>query len=295
MRAELYFAYGSNLNHEDWREWCMGHGHSPEVLKYRSVAYLPDHDVRFSYDSAGRKGGVLDIQPRLGQLVPGVVFEVEPSGWKALDAKEGRPYERIGVTVLDDRGRELAVDTYHVREEDRQEYVVPNARYLEIVRAGLEFYDLMPAAVEAAAANERADPLLDAFFVYGTLMRRECRFSALQNHGVQCTLLAKGFGRLLDMGDFPALVDIDSAGSMVHGDFVRVADPVSAVSELDDIEGFHGFGVPGSLYRRTLCRVDVGEGRIRQAWTYCWAAPVDVGVSIASGDWREYRGQRDHF
>lgn len=297
MLADLYFAYGSNLNRDDWREWCGEHGHSPDVLNYYSIAHLPDHDVRFSYDSATRKGGVLDIQRREGQLVPGVIFEVGRDGWKALDEKEGAPnaYEQVDVTVLDDRGREVAVKTYRVRNGRNERYVKPTEEYRDIVLAGLESYDLSAHAVKAAAVNKRARPLVDAFFVYGTLMRRELRFSALQRHGVRCTLLADAFGRLIDLGSFPALIHDDTADSKVHGDFIRVAHPKAAIRELDEIEGFHGFGVPGSLYRRTLCKVDVGEGHIRQAWTYCWAGAADAGACIASGDWREYRGERDLF
>lgn len=290
MPSKLYFAYGSNLNREDWRQRT---GFSPDVLKDRSTAYLPDHDVRFSYDSKRRDGGVLDVQPRVGQVVPGVVFEVDDCGWQVLDDKEGEPYERIGVTVLDKHGREMAVDTYRVRDEYRRQFVVPSVDYLDVVRAGLEFHGLPTRAVEAAAKNEHA-PLVDAFFVYGTLMRREFRFSALQSHGVRCALLAKAFGRLLDIGEYPALIDMDSTDSMVHGDFVRVTALESAIQHLDGIEVFRGFGLPGSLYRRTLSLVDVGEGRIRHAWTYCWARS-HAGTSIASGDWRQHHGRRDDF
>lgn len=294
MSAVLYFAYGSNLNRDDWRRWCGENGHSPDALEYRSIGYLPDYDVRFSYRSRTREGGVLDVQPRIGQIVPGVIYQVN-DGWRALGEKEGAAYEPISVTVLDDHGQEIRLKTYRVREQKREPFVKPNANYLSIVLEGLELHDLPRRGVEAAADNQSEAPLVDAFFVYGTLMRREGRFEVLRRYDVRCALLAKTFGRLIDLGAYPALIDLGATEYMVHGEFVRVAAPAEAISQLDEIEGFQGFGEKGSLYRRTLCEVDVGEARIRRAWTYCWAAEGATHVQITSGDWRQHRGVRDAF
>lgn len=289
---DLYFAYGSNLNRDDW----CGEGRSNEMLRFRSIGYLPDHDLRFSHRSVRRQCGVLDIVPRIGQIVPGVIFEVIDDGWQTLDVKEGvrnGAYERIDTCAIDDRGQEVTVQTYRVANPG--DFVKPSSNYVEIVRDGLESYELPTNALDSASRDSATRPLVDAFFVYGTLMRREPRFSALQKYGVRCTLLAKCPGRLLDLDEFPGLVDLDSDDSMVAGDFVRVRDPERAVAALDEIEGFNGFNRAGSLYRRTLCNVDVGDGRIRQAWTYCLASPDDRASTIPSGDWRQHCGKREQF
>jgi gamma-glutamylcyclotransferase (GGCT)/AIG2-like uncharacterized protein YtfP len=295
VSAEFYFAYGSNLNRDDWSQSCEEKGYQPEPLSIRSIGYLPDHDIRFSRRSKTRNGGVLDIVRRIGQIVPGVIFQVTDGDWDRLDEKEGAPsvYERIETTAIDQSGQEVAVETYRVTEP--KQFIEPSPKYLSVVRDGLESYGLATNALESAALNEPTNPLVDAFFVYGTLMRREIRFSALQEHGVRCTLLATAAGRLIDLGEYPGLIEMGSTDSAAHGDFVRVADPEKAVAALDVIEGFNGFDQPDSLYRRTLCQVDVGEGRMRQAWIYCLAAPAERPRFIPSGDWREHQGKRQRF
>jgi hypothetical protein len=104
MSQQLYFAYGSNLNQQDFDDWCSRRGFSKGLLRFHSKANLPDFDLAFSYRSATRNGGVLDIKPRTGQLVPGVLFEIDDEGWDALDAKEGAPsvYKRFTVQVLNE-------------------------------------------------------------------------------------------------------------------------------------------------------------------------------------------------
>ncbi len=297
MTDKLYFAYGSNLNREDWARWCTARGVSPDVLTFRSIGYLPDHDVCFSYRSASRNGGVLDLTQRSGQIVPGVVFEVHGDGWDRLDEKEGAPdcYQRDSALVLDATGQEVAVETYRVSRQRRERFVRPTKEYVEVVRAGLQAFGLPTRALDAASQDRKAPWLVDSFFVYGTLMREESRFPALQSCGVHCALLAQACGRLLDLGSFPGLVDSGSHTSMVHGDFIRVRDPDRAIWECDRIEGFSGFGSTDSFYRRTLSHVHVGEGRTRLAWVYSLAAAYHQAEVIPSGDWRTHRGSRTQF
>jgi gamma-glutamylcyclotransferase (GGCT)/AIG2-like uncharacterized protein YtfP len=59
--------------------------------------------------------------------------------------------------------------------------------------------------------------------------------------------------------------------------------------ELDEIESFHGFGEPGSLYRRALVRARIGGGDGKLAWTYVFAASASGAPVIRSGDWRGCR------
>jgi gamma-glutamylcyclotransferase (GGCT)/AIG2-like uncharacterized protein YtfP len=296
MSGQFYFAYGSNLNVGDWENWCRKHGFGAGLLRFRSIGYLPDRDIAFSYRSTSRNGGVLDIEPRAGQIVRGVIFEVSDEAWRALDQKEGAPivYERVPAIALDESGEEVPVMTYRVACR-RQRFVQPTPEYVEIVRTGLEHHGLASCGLLAAANNQTTPYVTDAFFCYGTLMRGESRFGLLRSFGPKCILLAKTFGRLIDLGSFPGLVDQACSDQLVEGEFVRVADVAEATETLDRVEGFRGYGVAGSLYRRTLVGVDVGDGRIRQAWTYGYAASYDSESEIASGDWRAYTGCRNSF
>jgi gamma-glutamylcyclotransferase (GGCT)/AIG2-like uncharacterized protein YtfP len=296
MSDNLYFAYGSNLNQGDFRDWCRERGYQQDLLQYKGRAHLPDFDLAFSYRSATRQGGVLDIRERTGQLVPGVLFEVRGNGWSALDEKEGAPnaYQRTNVAVLDERGAELPATTYRVNATRAKQFVKPNERYVAIVQGGLEHWGLSNELLLAAAAN-KISSCPQGFFFYGTLMRGESRFRTLRQYGIECVLLACTFGRLMDMGEYPGLVDLENDQSMVQGEFVRLRDAETAIPTLDAIEGFRGFGKSGSLYRRTCIGVDVGEGRIRSAWTYCLESKDSFARSIPSGNWRAYRGYQESF
>lgn len=296
MSQQLYFAYGSNLNQNDFNKWCSQRGKPKGLLKFHSNANLPDFDLAFSYRSKTRNGGVLDIRPRTGQLVPGILFEVDGKGWKALDEKEGAPnfYERVNVQVLNERGESLEAVTYRVCNSRKLQFVAPHPAYVEIVRQGLEDWGIGDAQLNAVAENKESE-CPDGFFFYGTLLRGETRFSVLRQFGLECTLMAETFGRLFDLGSFPALVDTGSSDQLVQGDFVRLRNPEQAIHRLDQIEGFNGFGMPNSLYRRTFIGVGVGDGRVRYGWTYCLADETRQAAQIVPGDGRLHVGRREQF
>ena len=263
MTTHNYFAYGSNLNAQDLQRWCREENVPYRPLKRRCVAYLPDHELAFTFKSKRREGGVLDIRSRIGQAVAGVVFEIDDAQLAIIDRKEGAPtsYRQIKTVVLDDNGQEIPVVTYQVVEQRRQAFVPPSGAYVEVVRAGFQDHDLPDDMLDASAANQSPSLHTDGLFVYGTLMRGECRFEHLASFGLLCSLLARAFGRLVDLGSYPGLLDLGDDSSLVAGDFLRLKDFESAIKSLDRIEGFAGFGQPGSLFRRTLISVDVGEGR----------------------------------
>lgn len=287
-----YFAYGSNLDLADWHRWCAGHGYPEGLLKPIGNAELPDHELVFGHHSGTRNGGTLDVRRCPGAVVRGMLFRVREGGWQALARKEGGKYQRVQTIVLYG-GREMPADTFMLGERDRSEFVQPTGDYVEIVRAGREAWDLGDEDLDVLARGERAEPL-DAVFVYGTLMRGESRFGALDRAGLRCVLLAERWGRLLDLGAYPGLLLDEAGGALVQGEFVRHADIGALLERLDAIEGFEGFGANDSLYRRTVVDVAVGDGRVRQAWTYVYAG--DPGApTIASGDWRVHRGVRRAF
>ncbi len=298
MTNRQYVAYGSNLNADDWRDWCKVHGHDPASIKHIGVCYLPDMELVFDYHSARREGGALDLKPRIGQMVAGVLFEVTEKGWKALDAKEGHPnsYERFDTVALLTDGEQIPVTTYKVRADRRQEgFVKPHSDYVSVVRAGLKAYGLPEFVLDAAASNKAPGFTTDAVFVYGTLMRGESRFSRPSAHGLTCALLAEMPGRLLDLGAYPGLLPPTGPDQWVEGEFIRVRDIGPGIADLDAIEGFRGFGEPGSLYRRALVEVGVGDGRTRLAWTYFLADEHTNAPVIPSGSWRASRSRRDAF
>ena len=118
---DRYFAYGSNLNLSDVEKWCQRLGR-PSALTGRAVpAYLPDHEVVFDYYSESRRGGVLDLSPAVGKVVPGALFDVVEEDLRTLDLKEGAPllYTRVKKRVLLPDGGEVEAQAYSIAPEYR--------------------------------------------------------------------------------------------------------------------------------------------------------------------------------
>jgi gamma-glutamylcyclotransferase (GGCT)/AIG2-like uncharacterized protein YtfP len=296
MTKQLYFAYGSNLNIAEFEQWCISRGYPSQLLKFVRRASLREFELAFSYRSSSRRGGVLDIRERRGSVVPGVIFEVAEEGWGTLDQKEGAPgcYDREDVVVFDESGEMHRATTYRVSADRAEAYVVPAPGYVEVVQQGLESWEISDTHLLAAAKGESLQ-CPDGFFVYGTLMRGESRFDVLKRYGLECVLLAETEGQLLDLGLFPGLTHDGSSDSHVQGEFVRLRNLEAALAALDEIEGFRGYGKPGSLYRREQIPVHVGDGRLRGAWAYFLDAAADDSQTIESGDWRQHCGSRELF
>lgn len=293
--SDLYFAYGSNLNAQHLHQWCLREGFPTDLLIAVGAARLPDRELVFDYQSSRWRAGVLDLKTRAGQIVDGIVFAVKPGGWKMLDRKEGAPqaYKRTRTTVLDHDGNELQVQTYEVCPNRRVRFVAPTERYLNVVCKGLESHGLDTGALIRASRNEEQLPAVRALFVYGTLMRGECRHAAIRDAGVQTALLAQSPGTLVDLGGYPGLFRGAPDATEVEGEFIAPDRLDELLPRLDRIEGFRGFGVSGSLYRRTIVDVHVGDGRIREAWTYALVDPSPSAPRIASGCWRTEQGRRE--
>ena len=287
----LYFAYGSNLCADDLAAWCRARSVKSLELELVGPAFLPDRRLAFTHFSTARGGGVLDVFPVKGHAVEGAVFRLgSDRTLAALDRKEGEghAYRRIETIALTADGGETPVFTYEVVPEHRQTFVAPTERYVEVVRRGYEAHGLSVAPLMAAARAERHPGTTDGLFVYGTLMRGEERHHVLLRHRIVERGEATTPGTLVDLGAFPGLV-LGSARCPVRGELYEPLDPPALFEELDVVEGFQGFGVFGSLFRRTLVAVRSVGLRSRTAWVYVYVCGSGRGDEIASGDWRRVR------
>jgi gamma-glutamylcyclotransferase (GGCT)/AIG2-like uncharacterized protein YtfP len=292
----MYFAYGSNLSTLDRRLWCLKNRRRRDPLKKAvGVAYLPDAELVFDYESLSREGGALNLKARMGQVVPGVLFEVRDRGWADLDLKEGAPhfYQRRSVHVLNKQGRLLPAVTYEVVPSRRHEFVRPTPDYLDVVREGLREYAVDETMLDAVAENKIPPWTVDGLFSYGTLMRHECRHQYLrQATRILHADFAEAPGRLVHLGEFPGLIPASQPDDTVRGEYFRLEDVGAAIAVTDEIEGFLGYGVAGSLYDRVLSQVRVeGEGECL-AWTYTLTTLPSLPRIIKSGCWRSPRSDR---
>ena len=288
------FAYGSNLNLRDLELWCQRLGRPPALMVQPGVpAYLPDHEVVFDCLSSSRKGGVLDLRPSIGKIVPGALFEVTEDDLRTLDLKEGVPliYHQVEKRVLLADGREFTARAYEVSPEYRLPApVAPAPAYVEIVAAGLAAFGQDDGMLRAAARGEQTPFLVTGLFVYGTLLRGGSRHGELERCGGATAIApATGTGRILDCGAFPGM--LAGTGGTVHGELVGLRDLPLALTHLDGVEGFEGFEAARALFRRALIRVTTADAAKELAWTYLWAG-TDRYPRIANGDWLAHRDGR---
>ena len=78
---------------------------------------------------------------------------------------------------------------------------------------------------------------------------------------------------------------LPSMNGQVHGEIYELDDVFLGLQSLDRVEGFYGFGASGSLFKRTIVKVEV-DGRYVWAWTYIYGESIDESLKISSGRWR---------
>ena len=107
-------------------------------------------------------------------------------------------------------------------------------------------------------------------FVYGTLKRGQLRQHSWPRKPRQIEP-AWTFGRLYDLGPYPALVE---GTDRVLGELWQFApeDLLETLRVLDDIEGFHG--LPDDLYSRVEIECTTAAGECVRALAYRFARPL---------------------
>ena len=98
-------------------------------------ARLHGHRLDFTHFSASRwKGGTADVVPDASETVWGLVYEMGDGDFEKLDRWEGG-YDRVRLTVEDDRGERHGVTSYSVREKGR---FAPHEIYLGTILGAAE-------------------------------------------------------------------------------------------------------------------------------------------------------------
>jgi len=286
-KKTLYFAYGSNLDFEDWSKWCTKSDSDPSGLVEVESAFLPGYRLKFHYYSGGREGGAADIvECEVGSLVPGVLFELDDRTVKLIDRKEGvksKSYQRKIIHVITLDGRIIEALTYVVCQESVQnKFIEPTETYSNLIRNGLEKRGLPTEFLEAAINSKPSSGKLNRIFVYGTLMNGESRHSVIMNSNLEFVNSGCTKGRLMHISDYPGL--ISDHKSKVFGELYQSKDVSNVLEQIDQIEGFHGYEFDDSLFIRMISKINV-QGNLVWAWTYLFNG--SYGSQIPSGDWRD--------
>ena len=280
----LYFAYGSNLDFEDWSEWCAKKQADPSGMVEIEPAFLPDYELKFHYYSGNREGGAADVVPSsVGNLVPGVLFELNSKTLELMDDKEGvkyNCYERKWVEVIKFDGSIVKALTYVVCQEKIQNnYVEPTSKYVNLIRNGLIKRGLPIEYLDNSLGTGIGT--LNYIFVYGTLMKQESRNGILEQYSAEFLGQNSITGKLLHLSNFPGMIHDDN--SEISGELYHCQEIGECLSKLDWIEGFYGYNSNDSLFTRIITKVNE-ENNPKWAWTYKYNG--ESGKIIKSGDWR---------
>jgi len=106
----LYFAYGSNLSTKYVRNY------TPSAV-FIQRAFLPNFHLEFRRYSDNLKGGISTIIEAPGEMVHGVIYDVEAREIEALDVLEKVPlgvYKREGFQVMGEDMKWYTADLYRV-------------------------------------------------------------------------------------------------------------------------------------------------------------------------------------
>ena len=128
-------------------------------------------------------------------------------------------------------------------------------------------------------------------FFYGTLMSPFNR-PGRQRITPKLTFAGRGTMKaaLFDLGIYPAAIPDDTR--RVWGEVYETSDAPGVLSVLDEIEGYRPSEPDRSLYTRVLTEVTLEDGRVENAWTYFYNAPLGQAQRIESGDYLEHLNAR---
>lgn len=121
-------------------------------------------------------------------------------------------------------------------------------------------------------------------FVYGTLLTGGSNYHVVEPYVVQVRSGAVR-GRLVDAGDYPALI-IDRNGEPVAGEWLFLS--AGALKVLDSFEGYQGPGKPNE-YDRIWVRDALKD---EEGWVYVWRDPRGCPV-IHGGDWLAFLSAKE--
>lgn len=228
-------------------------------------------------------GGVMNIIPRIGQVVPGVIYQASPATWTALDAKESAPklYRPVNKVALDLDGQLFDVGTYQLYQEQLTNFQAPSERYVAAISEGLDAMSLPDVLLQAAIEGKQTPFLFDCFFFYGTLMQGECREKIVRQIRGNYLQAATTAGQLIDLEDYPGMISTtnvespfsrtsqscpDQAFATVLGEVVRFPNLPQALATIDPVEDFSNYTSPDGhittaevdacLYRRVLKQIN---------------------------------------
>jgi gamma-glutamylcyclotransferase len=139
----IYFAYGSNM---DWKQL---HDRCP-MAEFMFKATLPDYALKFTHQRIKNRGGAADVVECQGEIVWGVIYQLNDLDLRGLYSSEGyqpgrtrNSYAPISVTVYRDGASDFPVTatTFTVCRK-LAPHQKPSREYLDHILAGAKHWNL---------------------------------------------------------------------------------------------------------------------------------------------------------
>jgi gamma-glutamylcyclotransferase (GGCT)/AIG2-like uncharacterized protein YtfP len=141
-----YFAYGSNMNQEDFKRRCASKSHINLTAKKPIPCTLNNYLLTFNYYSTTRNGGAANIEKAGGGRVEGVLYDISEKDLHAIDAKEGyygpnnqrNFYDRIEVSVMPAGSTKPVTAVTYIANQKmvKTSFQPPTKDYLQVIIKG---------------------------------------------------------------------------------------------------------------------------------------------------------------
>ena len=276
---KIYFGYGSNLDFDDWSNWCSKRNANPNGLVELQRALLPGYNINYSHYSVSRKGGAANLRKNEHGLngTYGVIFTVNDDCLDLLDQKEGHPnhYRKTNVQVITDSGKIVPAITYISSRYDGDSFFPPLDDYHTLIYHGLLSRNLPTTDIKLAQGN--ADNSNMGYIIaYGTLKRGQERGQVMPGEYICEGTIT---GDLFDLGPYPGIVD---GSSRVSCEVYFSTNLVEDIGLLDRIEGTN---LNPPLYRRKLVPIDCSDGKLRYGICYFYNGSLSGATQLVNGVW----------
>jgi len=275
----FYFGYGSNLDFQDWSEWCTKRGALPNGLVEYERAFLPNYSIKYSHYSVTREAGAANLCDNKHGLCGtyGVLFTVDDNCLSLLDDKEGHPrhYRKTDVVVITESGKHVEAITYISSKYDDESFFLPTDYYHRLIYRGLLDRNMPTTGIELAR-QDIENSNIGFIIAYGTLKRGQQRENLMPGDFVSNGYIK---GDLYDLGPYPGLVDGDGR---VLCEVYSTTNLVDDVRLLDRIEGTD---LTPPLYERRLIPVECDDGKLRYGICYLYNGDFEGATKIADGIW----------
>lgn len=106
-------------------------------------------------------------------------------------------------------------------------------------------------------------------FVYGTLRAGESNFRLIKEHVLSVTP-AYIYGKMYDVGDYPAAVIDPHSSNMIYGEIIELDNPAIAFKKMDMLEEYYHPLDPSNDYERVETDVYLPDGSQIRCHTYVY-------------------------